>query len=180
MKEKIKSSQTEIRKSTINHSGYGVFASKNFKKGEIIEECPCLPLSENVLHDFNNHLFSPDGNKTVLPLGHGCLYQHTELPNAAWVFDENNQLITFEALKNIPKEHEIFIYYSPQWFSSRGTQPSLPYKRTKKFLSILARIGFIAMLFGIFMMALLPPRAHVAQQKFPKNQAFTHKPTPIR
>lgn len=178
MKEKITPSHTEIRKSTINHSGYGVFASKNFKKGEIIEECPFLIISENTLNDFKNYFFSPDAEKAILPLGNGCIYNHAELPNATWVFDENHKLLTFLALKNIPKEDEIFIYYSPQWFSLRGTQASLPYKRTKKFLSILARISFIALLFGIFMMALLPSHGHFAPQKSAKNQTVIHKPIP--
>lgn len=166
MKEQLCQLHTEIRISTISNVGYGVFALKNFKQNEIIEECPFLALKEDPQELKNYLFFQKDSEINILPLGYGCLYNHSELPNATWDHDENKKLFIFKALKNINKGEEIFIYYAPKWFPSRGTKPKTPPKSITTLIGLLTRITLVILLFIIFMSALLPYKMH-RQQKFP-------------
>ena len=150
--------------STIDNVGYGVFALKNFKQNELIEECPFITLKEDP-HELRNYLFlKKDSEINMLPLGHGCLYNHSELPNATWDHDEGKKIFTFKALKNINKGEEIFIYYAPKWFPSRGTKPKIPRKSTSTLIGLITRITFVISLFAIFISALLPYKMHHQQK----------------
>lgn len=79
--------------------GLGVFATKYFTSGELIELCPLLPIerttwmSSPVLAD---HVVSARSSLTpvALPLGYGALYNHGEDPNASWTV--NGETTTME------------------------------------------------------------------------------------
>jgi uncharacterized protein len=183
VKERLLQSHTEIRTSSIKNAGYGVFTLKNFKKNEVIEECPFIPLKTEISEDLRDYVFSlKNTDLAALPLGYGCIYNHTELPNAAWTYDESAQLFIFKALKNIRKGEEIFTYYSPEWFISRKKNPKEPYKITKKSLILLTRIGFILLIFTILMLALLPQktRSKMNQENLMTERAMEKQPVHTR
>jgi hypothetical protein len=98
--------------------GRGVYALKDFSKGEIIEKCPILELSDteaslarktlldNYLYDWNERY------KSCLPLGYGLIYNHSYRPNARYNFDHSRKLIIYKAIKNIRKGREILVNYN--------------------------------------------------------------------
>lgn len=113
--------------------GYGVFANKDLTQGELIEECYALVINShppeltNYVFQFKDH----SNDQSILPLGFGCLYNHSNDPNAQYRYDIEHQLIRFEATRAIKKGDEIFISYGKNWFSSRqlkAKEPSLRYR----------------------------------------------------
>ncbi len=98
--------------------GRGVFASRNFKKGEIIETAPVIvlrtedsALCEKTLLD--TYLFGWTSNKDgALVLGYGSLYNHSFHPNAIYEQDYKNKCMIYIAYKNIRKGDEILINYN--------------------------------------------------------------------
>lgn len=127
MKRFASSDLIYITQSKIPFAGRGVFASHNIKKGETIENCPMIEVSED---DFGQTIFAEylfhfgKGKKrSALALGYGSVYNHSIHPNATFVIDQKNFLIKFVAIKNIKTDEEItFDYYhgspkkSPLWF----------------------------------------------------------------
>lgn len=157
MKDQLIKSSLEVRRSTI--SGYGVFALKNLKQNEIIEECPALLVTVSS-SDLNAYTIPWENDDMfAIPLGYGCIYHRTELPNATYDTDKNNQLITFKTLRSINKGDEIFVSAKP---SSTATKSIISYRLAKKLPNLLLRIGFVLMLFFILKAALFP---YVLQQK---------------
>lgn len=75
----------EIKEST--NKGLGIFAKEKIIKGEIIETTPLIKL--NVPHNsdtlFDYRFYYPKkGDKYVVALGYGSLYNHSEQNNADW------------------------------------------------------------------------------------------------
>jgi len=91
----------------------GVFAGAAYRKGEIIEACPCLVLDRNgaaCMQDYCFHL--PDVSvelqgrsitkrqaRYVLPCGYGGMYNHldAEGENVEWLYDETSQCCVYMA-----------------------------------------------------------------------------------
>lgn len=106
----------------VKHSdiqGYGVFAGKDLLPEDIIEECHILLIDDH--EDLCNYLFYGDGQH-VLPLGYGCIYNHSDDPNAAFYFDPDRHLMIFKAIKPILSGEEIFTSYGQDWFSQRNIE----------------------------------------------------------
>lgn len=106
----------EMRKSPINR--WGVFAKDDIAAGEILEEIPFLivPMAKGETSGlFLDYRFNfPSGGDwkyQVLPLGFACIYNHSNIPNAGWYTDEENEIFIFTANKNIKKDEEICTYY---------------------------------------------------------------------
>lgn len=118
MKPKLFVNKVIVKKSPIH--GYGVFAAKNFALDEIIEECHTL-LTDNHKDDFSNYYFAAD-TKNAIPLGFGCIYNHSDRPNATYYFDVENQLMIFKARRLIYKDEEICTSYGETWFAGRRVQ----------------------------------------------------------
>jgi uncharacterized protein len=96
--------------------GLGVFAHKIIYKGEIIEECPVFTISKpDTLMEFNDYHFNyPTGNdptELVLPWGYGCLYNHSDTPNAYWMDHPKYKAFQYIAHRNIEVGEEITTYY---------------------------------------------------------------------
>ena len=116
MKKKLyKNNKIEVRSSKIH--GYGVFAKKNIKKDELLEECHYIVVdySSKVQHFY----FSwPRGKglfeKYVIALGYGTIYNGCEPgdEHANWKTDTDNDIFEFYAVKDIKKDEEILIDYS--------------------------------------------------------------------
>lgn len=116
MKTKLFQNKLVVKKSSLH--GYGVFAGKDIKKGEKIEECYFIITKggDKVLDDY---YFDAKGKDAIF-LGFGSIYNHSNDPNADYTISLTNRITTIKASKFIPKGKEIFISYGEEWFSSRG------------------------------------------------------------
>ena len=106
--------------------GHGVFADKDYNKGDILELCPYLFASENdvseecVLHDYM--FYSPYEGDTdfMVVLGLGMIYNHSDTPNAEWeICEEDERFIKFFALQDIKQGEEILHDYGCLYWESR-------------------------------------------------------------
>lgn len=129
MKKQLQQAPIFIKKSTTH--GYGVFARKSFKKGEIIEECYII-ISRGGDRKLEDYYFDVNG-KYGLFTGCGIIYNHSEEPNADYYLYPKRSLAVFKANRAIRKGDEIFISYGKKWFTTRNMQPKvLTPKRKKK------------------------------------------------
>jgi len=102
--------------------GLGVFATKNFKKGEIIEVCPIINVignEEAILlaksAEVGEFVFeTKEGN--ALSLGYGSFYNHSYEPNADYkaihLESVNREALQIMAWRPIKKGAEILINYN--------------------------------------------------------------------
>ena len=110
----------EVRSSGLH--GYGVFATRDISKGEIIEECYGIMM----LNDWNSvddklkeYVFATPPFKSGLPsssiaLGHAMIYNHDEKNfNVDYKNDSSHSLFIFSAAKDINKDAELLITYGP-------------------------------------------------------------------
>lgn len=125
----IQLNNIEVRES--KGKGRGVFATKEIKKGEIIEVAPAifLEFSDFFGTSFNklfNYYFWLD-DYVVLALGYGSIYNHSEKNNAEYEINKDEETVTFRAVRNIKPGEEILFNYrgkakgdTPLWFESSG------------------------------------------------------------
>lgn len=100
-----------------NIHGFGVFAKKNIVTGQIIEEC--YTLLTQVEDDALINYFFEANEFSAIPLGFGCIYNHSDKPNASYGFDAERQLMIYKAKRYIRAGEEIFISYGKTWFDGR-------------------------------------------------------------
>lgn len=122
----------EVRKSR-KREGLGVFALKNFKKGELIEACPVLAFDtkgrKNLEKTALSHYIYPwrSTRGASLVFGYGSIYNHSYSPNADWKQNFKNQTMEYRAVKPIKKGDEILVNYNGEpddvtkidWFEVR-------------------------------------------------------------
>jgi SET domain-containing protein len=96
--------------------GRGVFACQSISKGEIIEEGHLLIIPSNESSSigfFRNYIYTitdnGDNSGVALPLGNGCLYNHSYTNNA--IFRSNKDKFKIIAIQDISKDEEIFTCY---------------------------------------------------------------------
>lgn len=106
-----------VKKSPIH--GYGVFAGEDFNPGEIVEECYTI-LSNGEDKTLKNYYFFCYENKTGLTTGYGLIYNHSDMPNMNFFYDEARSVTIFSATKPISKGEELMIRYGDSWFSHRN------------------------------------------------------------
>ncbi len=116
MKTKLFLNKIYVKKSP--KQGYGVFAGKKLRKGELIEECYFI-LSRGSTKAFENFYFDAKG-KNALFLGYGSIYNHSDDANADYVISMKKRVATIRADRTIQKGEEIFVSYGDDWFKSRG------------------------------------------------------------
>ena len=131
MKKQLFRGKVVVKRSPTH--GYGVFAEKTFKKGDLIEECYIIVTKggDKGLEDFYFDVNGKDGIFT----GFGILYNHSEDPNADYNYNTKRKLATIKADRTIKKGEEIFISYGDEWFKDRNAKPkelSKVKKKTKK------------------------------------------------
>ncbi len=120
MKKISTSDKIYVNKSKIPNSGRGVYAKNSIKKGEIIENCPIIKVSE---HDADNlkesilvtyfFYFGKKKEQLAVALGFGSIYNHSHNSNAKYKINPLENTIDFIALKDIKKDDEIMINYNP-------------------------------------------------------------------
>ncbi len=116
MKKILFQNKIYVKKSPTH--GYGVFAGKRIKKGEIIEECYFL-ITRGKDKALEDYYFDADG-KYGLPTGYGIIYNHADEDNCEYHVNTKRRLMTYKAIKNIKKDEEIFVSYGEDWFGSRN------------------------------------------------------------
>lgn len=119
-----------VSKSKILNSGRGVFAGRDIKKGEIIERCPAIEVSENDTAKIKDGIlitylfyFGKNKDRSAIALGYGSIYNHSNKPNSKFEIHPKDNVIDFIAVINIEKDDEITFNYRglgksklPLWF----------------------------------------------------------------
>ena len=103
--------------------GMGVFSTDFIKKGEVIEECYIIKLptkrweiSSTLLYDYR--FCYPQGEnwtEYVIPLGYGCVYNHSDENNAMWRNHSTKRGFEFYACRDIEIGEEICTNYGPDY-----------------------------------------------------------------
>jgi SET domain-containing protein len=128
MKAKLFQNKLVVKKSSIH--GYGVFAGKAIKAGEIVEECYAIVTrgEDDVLEDY---FFNARGKNAVLT-GFGWIYNHSEDANVDYDYYSKKRLMVFKAAEDIKKGAEIYIDYGDEWFKDRDFTPKVVKPPKKK------------------------------------------------
>lgn len=108
--------KVEVKESPIH--GMGVFTIENINVGEVIEECHLITLpfkpgeQSFFLYDYKfNYPAEGKVEEYVLPLGNGCIYNHSDDSNAYWRNHPEHKAFQFVATKDIKIGEEICTYY---------------------------------------------------------------------
>ncbi len=101
----------------VKRKGRGVFALKNFKRGELIEICPALIIpkrqADNVMKSkLEHYAFDWDKDDIALILGYGMIYNHSYAPNAKMVHDIGKKKSEIWAIGPIKAGDEILVNYN--------------------------------------------------------------------
>ena len=121
----------EVKTSPISDGEFnrGVFAKRDFKKGELLHEAPVISypndqhqyIEQTLLADY---AFEYGINHSAILLGYGMLFNHSYEPNATYEINFKNHTFDFFAYKDIKAGEEIFINYNgdeddmdPLWFN---------------------------------------------------------------
>ncbi len=100
------------------NKGLGVFALKDFKEDEIIENCPVLIFDtkgrKNLEKTLLSHYIYPwrSTRGAALVFGYGSIYNHSYSPNADWKQNFKTNSMVYRAIKNIKKGEEITVNYN--------------------------------------------------------------------
>ncbi|MFC4775457.1 SET domain-containing protein [Paenibacillus sp. GCM10023252] len=106
----------------------GVFATQDFKKGDLIHKAPVIPyvnedhehIEKTILADY---VYEYGANHTAILLGYGSLFNHSYTPNATYEINFDEHTFDFYAYTDISAGDEILINYNgeednmdPLWF----------------------------------------------------------------
>jgi len=107
------SNKIEIKRNDKGRGGRGVYASKSFNKGELIEKVPCIILPCSECKDILSwYVFCWDSEEIcAVALGYGSLYNHSYSANATYKTIEPDTII-LRAFRDIKKGEEITINYN--------------------------------------------------------------------
>jgi hypothetical protein len=106
-------------------NGRGIFANKDYKKGDILEICPCIKVTmvTKIIDEkpLNNYAYSINDEFSLIGVGYCSMYNHSDSPNTEWTIMNDNQL-KIEVLRDIQKSEEIFISYGKNYWESRSNK----------------------------------------------------------
>lgn len=99
--------------------GRGVFTAVDINKGDIVEYCPLLIIPPNqrslidktIFYDYYFEWPEPKG-AACIPLGYGCIYNHSQSPNIEIVLDIAGKVLQFHCLKKTPAGSELLLDYT--------------------------------------------------------------------
>lgn len=112
--------------------GRGVFASKNIKRGEVVERCPLVQMQYRSRYQNDPTVFDymyaqppcdciecqTHGFLFFMVLGYGMLYNHQDHSNALWKFHYHQMFGDVVAITDIKEGDEIFVSYGKSYFSN--------------------------------------------------------------
>jgi hypothetical protein len=102
--------------------GRGVFATRSFAEGEVVEVCPTVEISEGG-GDLADYLFeSTTEGMFLVVLGFGMLYNHSADANLDY-YQGDDATLEFIAQRKIDRGEELTISYGDEWWSARGETP---------------------------------------------------------
>jgi uncharacterized protein len=125
-----------VRMGVVAGHGRGMFASRNFSKGELIERAPIIPIDEKkwpnaaktILSDYAFDWGEKDEHAAI-SLGYISIYNHSYSPNAQLEQLLDELMMEIVAIKDIPMGEQITINYNgdpakqdPLWFTERATK----------------------------------------------------------
>lgn len=106
--------------SALEGAGRGVFASRDFLEGELIESCPVIALPNprdrarlrrtGLINYY--FLWGPERTQAAICLGYGSLYNHSYEPNARWEKRIEDERMDFYAVRPIHEGEEITVNYN--------------------------------------------------------------------
>lgn len=107
----------------IRHSpgrGRGVFATRAFARGEVIERAPVLVVPEDehehlVPTVLNSYVFGWGEGAVAVCLGFGSIYNHAWAPSVEYVKHLAESVIDFVALRDIAPGEELFVNYASSY-----------------------------------------------------------------
>lgn len=107
-------------KDTGTPKGRGVFASRSFKDGEIVEVCPVIILRgpfmelpeelKKIVFDWGVLANMPGTN--ALALGYGSMYNHNNPANMRYTASQAEHLLRFIAVRDIIPNEELTVNYN--------------------------------------------------------------------
>jgi len=108
----------------INHGnsgvhGRGVFAAKAMPAGQLLESPYFFELDEAGAEALRSYRWGSKGSSAgpfYVPMGLGCLYNHSEQPNACVKLDLGRNVLEYELLEPLHVGQEIFINYGNDYF----------------------------------------------------------------
>jgi len=116
--------------------GVGVYAKKDIKKHEVLEECHFVLLKtdwKSAPKPLWEYIFAwtkelPDSrSKAALVFGLGAVYNSSNKNNADWKTDKKRNRFVYYAIKKIKKGSEILIDYGSEYWDTR----EIKYKKEK-------------------------------------------------
>mmetsp|Transcript_2686 Transcript_2686/g.3842 ORF Transcript_2686/g.3842 Transcript_2686/m.3842 type:complete len:145 (+) Transcript_2686:216-650(+) len=115
----------------IEQKGRGLVACRDIPKDVVIEHAHCIltPMNEYQEHlrftVFENYLFKCKSGNLMLPLGVGCLFNHSRSPNVDYRVNEEEQRILYKTGRPIKKGEELTISYGGSlWFETGEDESS--------------------------------------------------------
>lgn len=114
---------------TTKKYGRGLYASRNIKKGEIVEISPVLLITKDEaikISDtlINVYVFEWGKFDSALAFGHGSLFNHSRNANMVYMSNFQTKEIVFMSNKSIKKGEQLFINY--------GYEPEYGIQLTKR------------------------------------------------
>jgi len=111
-----------VKQSLIPNSGRGVFANKDFKKGEIVEVCPLISdkrsnINNSIIKDYTFKNKFKD--EEVIVFGLCSLYNHSDNNNIYHDQDGNDNMV-YTAVRDINKGEELYVNYGVNYWKSRN------------------------------------------------------------
>ena len=103
---------------------YTVIAKTQFARGEIVEICPLIILSDiaKTVERLKDIVFEIDKKKGEygLILGYGSLYRHSDEPNVDYAYNKRQRHMFFIANRTIKAHEELTINYGTEYWQERS------------------------------------------------------------
>ncbi len=117
---------------TVRGKGRGVFATRRFREGEILERSPVIAMTAKqwkhvARTPLDHYVYEWDGKGgCAMVLGLGSLYNHSYEPNTRNLIDRRNGSMDWVATRAIARGEEITVNYNDEddplsalWFEAR-------------------------------------------------------------